>query len=112
MHVTTKIRDTAESYEDILADLHSCKTVLESLGQQSALDQEVNLRPIWMRFSTYLRRRYHKRVAGAAPTYAALIDLVEEEYDRKLDYVGHWAAQENAEKRGVGLIRKPPGLSA
>ena len=38
LHVTTKVHDTAESYEDILADLHSCRTVLESLGQQSALD--------------------------------------------------------------------------
>ena len=106
LHVTTKVRDTAESYEDLLADLHSCRTVLESFGQQSALDQGVNLRPIWMRFSTYLRRRYHKRVGGGAPTYAALIDLVEEEYDRKLDYVGHWAAQDDAEKRGGGGDKK------
>ena len=106
LHVTTKVRDTAEDYEELLADLHSCWTVLESFGQQSALDQEVNIRPIWARLSVYLRRRYHKRVGSNAPTYAALIELIEEEYDRKLDYVGHWAARDDAEKRGGGGDKK------
>ena len=74
--------------------MRTAKTVFTNCGQHMALDQAVNIKPIWMCLPNVLQRRYQQLVHGKTPTWEALEEAVEERHASKLDYVGQWVLEE------------------
>ena len=109
LHAPNPVRDTAEGLQDLLADMRTCKTVLRNSGQSAALDQLVNIKPIWLRLPTELKKSYHERVQGITPTFSILEEVIEEGHAAKLDHVGQWmleAKQIRKEKLRINVVTR------